>query len=107
MKVSITGDPICDHHFYRGLRDTPDSLEPRGLLTGQVGGGAILLHELVKTTLDRSTHCETKLGIILDHTALPAHYHAYCLWEPQLSNLLEKEDANKHTVWRSTEPPLG
>ena len=111
MKVTVLGDPLCDHNLYRGLRDTPDSSEVRGLWTKPTGGGVLLLQDLLKATLSKSSSCDVH-GIIADpavlSAALPGHYHSYCLWEPQISDLQEKDETRKkREVWRAAEPPLG
>jgi hypothetical protein len=48
-----------------------------------------------------------QLGLDVDSLKLPQHYHAYCLWEPQLSDLQEADDTKKRLIWRAAEPPLG
>ena len=127
MKITVLGDPICDHNFYRGLRPTPDSTEERGLCETHTEGGSMLLHSLIDKTLgicadqraaearkaqglppDQSPKCQVSFLPEIKCADLPARCHAFALWEPQPANLQEKdEEKKKLQVWRAAEPPLG
>ena len=45
--ISVSGDCVCDHHFYKGSRLTADSEGPRGFRAREICGGALLLKGLV------------------------------------------------------------
>lgn len=105
--ILVTGDPICDHNYYRGNRPTADSTEGRGFRLARTPGGALMLKDLIAKATALLAGWQTEFGLQLDHEALPQDYHAYCLWEPQLSNPTEKDEKKRFEVWRAVEPPLG
>jgi hypothetical protein len=53
--ILITGDPICDHNYYKGKRPSADSKELRGFRFTQEGGGALLLKKLIATVMTGSS----------------------------------------------------
>lgn len=104
--ILVTGDPICDHNYYRGNRSTADSPQKRGFRELKTPGGALMLMELIANTT-ASLGWQTEFGLEVDYEALPQDYHAYALWEPQLSNPAEKDESKRFEVWRAVEPALG
>lgn len=105
--VLVTGDPICDHNFYRGNRATADSSEERGVRLTKTPGGAFLLQELIAKTIAPLAGWQAEFGLELEVSNLPLDYHAFCLWEPQVSDPAEKDEKKRFEVWRAVEPPLG
>lgn len=105
--ILVTGDPICDHDYYRGNRATADSSEERGFRTIRTGGGALLLERLIQKTTEGLDGWTTTFGLQLNHESLPTHYHAFCFWEPQISDPNEKKEEKRFDVWRAVEPTLG
>lgn len=105
--ILVSGDPICDHNYYRGNRATADSSEERGFRLTRTAGGALMLGELIAQTTASLTGWRTEFGLELNYEDLPQEYHAYCLWEPQLSNPAERNERKRFEVWRAVEPPLG
>jgi len=105
--ILVTGDPICDHNYYRGNRATADSLEPRGFRFRRTGGGSLLLKDLVEKATADLDEWRTEFGLDSDFENLPSASHAFCIWEPQENDPNEKDSAKKHQVWRAVEPPLG
>lgn len=105
--VLVTGDPICDHNYYRGNRATADSAEERGFRLNRTPGGALLLHSLIAETIAPLAGWQAEFGLELTYTDLPLDYHAFCLWEPQVSDPDEKDESKRFEVWRAVEPPLG
>ena len=105
--ILVTGDPICDHNFYRGKRATVDSLNERGVTYTQTGGGALLLKDLISETMKGEKQGEqewvTEFGLDPDFFTLPSKHHAYCIWEPQSVG----GGKDKTEYWRTVEPPLG
>ena len=49
--ILVTGDPICDHNYYKGKRQTADSDEKRGFRYYRTGGGALLLKDLIAAAM--------------------------------------------------------
>lgn len=105
--ILVTGDPICDHNYYRGKRPTADSSHERGFRPTMTDGGALLLKELISKAIEPLTGWRTEFGLNLKLEDLPQDYHAYSLWEPQISNPTEKDEKKRFEVWRAVEPPLG
>jgi RyR domain len=105
--ILVTGDPICDHNYYRGNRSTADSPEKRGFRLTRTPGGALMLKELIAKATASLPGWRTEFGLKVNHETLPQDYHAYCLWEPQLSNPSEKDEKKRFEVWRAVEPTLG
>jgi hypothetical protein len=105
--ILVTGDPICDHSYYRGNRPTADSSEERGFRHTTTPGGALMLEKLIAEVTARWPGWRTEFGLNLDHYKLPQDYHSYCLWEPQLSDPAEKDEKKRFEVWRAVEPILG
>lgn len=103
----VTGDPICDHNYYRGNRSTADSPEARGFRFTRTAGGALMLKDLIAETTTSLPGWRTEFGLDVNHEALPQDYHAYCLWEPQLSDPTETDEKKRFEVWRAVEPALG
>lgn len=65
-----------------------------------------MLNELIKRAT-QPLGWQTEFGLQLNHEKLPQDYHAYCLWEPQVSNPTEKDEKKQFEVWRAVQPPLG
>ena len=105
--ILVTGDPICDHNYYRGHRATADSADERGFRLTRTRGGAILLNDLIVEATAQLEGWKTEFGLKVDHEELPQSYHAFCLWEAQVSNPFEKDAKKRVEVWRAVEPPLG
>jgi hypothetical protein len=105
--ILVTGDPICDHNYYKGKRLTADSDEKRGFRYYRAGGGALLLKDLIAATMKGEDQGEqewvTEFGLDPDFESLPLKYHSYCFWEPQAGG----GDKAKTEYWRAIEPPLG
>lgn len=106
MNITVLGDPILDHHLYRGRRATPDSAVPLGTMRREKPGGALLLCDLLKEVL-KPGGCSVAFGINTDPDRLPENYHAYAIWEPREADLAQKDEKKKHEVWRATAPPPG
>jgi hypothetical protein len=115
MKITVLGDPILDHNLYRGLRATTDSSQKLGTRFVTKPGGALLLYDLLENVLKMGDgescglahDCAVSFGLAVDAFVLPAHYHAYAVWEPQEADLTEKDEKKKHDVWRAASPPPG
>lgn len=128
--VLVTGDPVCDHDYYRGIRTAADSCEDLGFRVIRTGGGSLLQEMLIREVLQQAQARETgasakgaapatvngrnaekwesQFGLTLEYRALPSRYHAFALWEPQLRNPKEKDPKKqKERVWRAVEPLLG
>jgi hypothetical protein len=105
--ILVTGDPICDHNYYKGKRMTADSDEKRGFRFYRSGGGALLLKDLINKTMqaEKSDQLEwvTEFGMNPDFETLPMSYHSYCIWEPKQID----GGKGKAECWRTVEPPLG
>lgn len=102
-KILVTGDPICDHNYYKGRRPTADSEETRGFRYYRTGGGALLLKDLIAATMEEGKGDQgwvTEFGLDPDFESLPLKYHSYCIWEPTAG-------AEGTEYWRAIEPPLG
>jgi len=104
--ILVTGDPICDHNYYRGNRHTADSAEKRGFRFLHSGGGSLLLKELIETAISDLSEWKTEFGLDDDYMGLPPTYHAFCLWEPQVCPD-EGDDKKSVQVWRAVLPALG
>ena len=101
--ILVTGDCIWDHNFYKGDRDRADSESQLGFRVEESGGGALLLNNLVKTTVKDEEGWVTELGLEGEFDKLPKQFHAYCLWEPHEKDAKDK----KSKVWRTCDPPFG
>jgi len=101
--ILVTGDPICDHDYYKGKRQTADSDEKRGFRYYRSGGGALLLKDLIAAAMKGEQEWVTEFGLNPDFESLPWEYHSYCIWEPQAGG----GDKAKTEYWRAIEPPLG
>lgn len=101
--ILVTGDPICDHNYYKGKRHTADSDEKRGFRFHRAGGGALLLKDLIAATMKGEKEWITEFGLDPTFESLPLKYHSYCIWEPQAGG----GDKAKTEYWRAIEPPLG
>ena len=104
--ILVTGDPICDHNYYKGERPTATSDNPRGFRDAQEGGGALLLKKLIVATMGKEADCTTKFGLDERYRSLPLAYHSFCLWEPQIGNP-EADSREQIHYWRTVEPPMG
>lgn len=100
--ILVTGDPICDHNYYKGNRRTADSKEPRGFRFHRAGGGALLLNDLIAATMG-ADGWKTEFGLDPEYRTLPFNYHSFCFWEPRLA----EGDKGRTEYWRAVEPPLG
>jgi RyR domain/ATPase family associated with various cellular activities (AAA) len=108
MSILVTGDPICDCHFYSGERATADSPKARGFRISRINrGGALLLNDLIREVLDGHVQFTIEFGLDIDLEQLPSHYQGYCLWEPQIANPQEKDLSKQDHIWRASEPLLG
>lgn len=105
--ILVSGDCVCDHNYYKGKRPAADSPEARGFRVTETCGGALLLRDLVARTTSDLAGWETVFGQGPDFKTLPSEYHAFCLWEPQVSNPGSQNPAERIEVWRAVEPPLG
>lgn len=106
--ILVTGDPICDHHFYTGERATADSKKPRGFhVAAATGGGALLLHKLIQQVLKTEVAFDVQFGLKVKPAKLPSHYHSFCLWKPHVTNPKEKDEAKQARAWRAVQPLLG
>ncbi len=132
--ILVTGDPICDHNYYKGRRFSVVSDERRGFRSECFGGGALLLKELISRVIEAAEKAQTEadaqeqakagandktesakdardawqveFGLNEDFATLPTAYHSYCIWEPQDGP--KGLDSEKQTqFWRMIEPPLG
>ncbi len=105
--ILVTGDPICDHNYYKGKRLTADSGEKRGFRYYRAGGGALLLRDLIAATMTGEKPDDpewiAEFGLDPDFESLPLAYHSYCIWEPQAGG----GDKARTPYWRAIEPPLG
>jgi hypothetical protein len=101
--ILVTGDPICDHNYYKGNRQTADApMELLGFRFYRTGGGALLLKKLIAETMNADGWM-TEFGMDSNFQALPLSYHAFCFWEPR-----QLDSGNvKAEYWRTVEPPLG
>jgi len=104
--ILVTGDPICDHNYYKGKRRTADSIEPRGFRFTHEGGGALLLKNLIATVMREAAGWQVEFGLNEDFKTLPPAYHAFCIWEPQ-AGAIGGDSKNPPQFWRTLEPPLG
>ena len=112
--ILVTGDPICDHNYYKGQRFSVVSPERRGFREERVGGGALLLKDLLSTVIktaaeaqaDAQVNWQVKFGLNEDFKTLPAAYHSFCIWEPQ-DGPKDKDSEKPPQFWRMLEPPLG
>jgi hypothetical protein len=104
--ILVTGDPICDHSYYRGNRSTADSPESRGFRFFRTGGGALLLNDLIIKVMAGDSGWTTQFGLDSEYEAYPPAYHSFCLWEPQVGNP-EEESKKQIQFWRAVEPPYG
>jgi hypothetical protein len=105
--IHVTGDPICDHNYYQGLRPTADSPEQRGLRFFHSGGGALLTKDIIAAATKDLDGWKIEFGLNPDFKELPPAFHAFCLWEPQPYNVEEKDTKKGFDVWRAIEPPAG
>jgi hypothetical protein len=105
--ILVSGDCVCDHNYYKGKRPAADSRETRGFRVTETCGGALLLRDLIAQTTAGLAGWQTGSGYGPDFKTLPSEYHAFCLWEPQLSNPGSENPAERVEVWRAMEPPLG
>jgi len=101
--ILVTGDPICDHNYYKGKRYTADSNEIRGFREIQTGGGALLLKELIAATMQEESEWTTEFGLNADFKSLPLAFHSYCFWEPQPGG----NTKGQSEFWRAVVPQLG
>ena len=100
--ILVTGDPICDHNYYKGKRPSADSEEKPGFRFYRTGGGALLLKDLIGKTLSKDGW-RTEFGLKSGFESLPLNYHSFCFWES-----IEIDDGKgKAEYWRSVEPALG
>ena len=104
--VLVTGDPICDHNYYKGKRPTADSKENRGFQFSREGGGALLLKKLIANVMDGEADWKVEFGLNEDFETLPSAYHSFCFWEPQ-DGPTDDDSKNSPQFWRTQEPPLG
>lgn len=104
--ILVTGDPICDHNYYKGKRPTADSNESRGFRYFHEGGGALLLKKLIATVMEGKADWQVEFGLNEDFRSLPPAYHAFCIWEPQIGTT-GADPKNSPHFWRALEPPLG
>ena len=100
--ILVTGDPICDHNYYKGERRTADADDVRGFRYFRKGGGALLLRDLIARTMEGSGWT-TEFGLDPDFESLPGSCHAFSLWEPQLGG----DPKSEAKFWRAVEPPFG
>ena len=106
--ILVTGDAVCEHSYFKGKRDTADSIESPGFRFEHNGGGALLLKDLIKRATTGRGGWKTEFGLDDDFKSLPAAYHAYCLWEKLPATDPDAKGAGKQKlVWRALQPPLG
>lgn len=113
--VLVSGDCVCDHNVYMGKRPKANSPQSPGVRTRESCGGALLLKNLIaaviadpdvkKAEADKTEPDAWRVVFNAgqDLKKLPSHYHAFCLWEPQVVDPGNKDSE----VWRAVEPPLG
>lgn len=101
--ILVTGDPICDHNYYKGERPTADADNARGFRYYCKGGGALLLKDLIAKTMEGEAEWTTEFGLDPNFESLPLAYHAFCLWEPQIASP-DEGSKNQVLLWRSVEP---
>jgi hypothetical protein len=132
--ILVTGDPICDHNYYKGRRFSAVSPERRGFRATCVGGGALLVKELISKVIETAQEAQpmtdapaasrpvaddkaaparqargnwrVEFGLNEDFRTLPAAYHSFCIWEPQ-DGPEDKAGGKTPQFWRMLEPPLG
>ncbi len=104
--ILVTGDPICDHNYYKGKRPTADSNESRGFRYFHEGGGALLLKKLIANVMEGEADWQVEFGLNEHFKSLPPAYHAFCIWEPQVATI-GADSKNSPQFWRALEPPLG
>lgn len=126
--ILVTGDPICDHNYYKGVRSSAISPEQRGFREECMGGGALLLKDLIDKVIKKAAEAQAeakvdadgkaepaqqaqvnwqvKFGLNEDFKTLPSKYHSFCIWEP-LDGPKDKENAKPPQFWRMLEPALG
>jgi hypothetical protein len=110
--ILVTGDPVCDHNYYRGNRSAANAPDMPGFRVTETGGGAFLLKELIATLTDPNVTpnmagWHAVFGLDVDYKLLPPQHHSFCLWEPQISNPLEEDPDKQVKVWRTADPLLG
>jgi len=132
--ILVTGDPICDHNYYKGKRPTADSKEPRGFRSERVGGGSLLLKDQLvpviaaglkaqaeadaqakadaiakgedETARVARDDWQVEFGLNDDFRTLPSAYHSFCIWEP-LVGTTGADPKTSPLFWRTLEPALG
>lgn len=102
--ILVIGDPVCDHNFYKGERQSADALENiRGFRYDCIGGGALLVKKIIAETMQDAEEWTTEFGLNPHFESLPLTHHAFCCWEPQASGGGKSEVRH----WRAVEPPFG
>lgn len=124
--ILVTGDPICDHNYYKGKRPSAVSPEPRGFRSERVGGGALLLRNLIAQVIDAGVKAkaeamengnddtvettnddwQVEFGLNDDFRTLPSKFHSFCIWEP-LVGTTGADPKSSPLFWRMLEPALG
>lgn len=104
--VVVAGDPICDHNFYRGTRATADSKSTQGFEVEVTRGGALLLADIIGTTISDMPSWSVESACDVNFRRLPTAYHAYCLWEPHECQV-KSSVVPQVRVWRAAEPAFG
>jgi len=129
--ILVTGDPICDHNYYhKGQRLSVVSPERGGLRATCVGGGALLLKDLISKVIETKQEAQpttdapaasepaaddkaapakqardnwqVEFGLNEEFETLPADYHRFYIWEPQ-DGSEDKVSGKASQFWRVLE----
>ena len=104
--ILVTGDVVCDNNFYKGNRATADAVKNRGLKPVRSGGGALLVKDLIKHAISDQNAWSIKFDSKTDELSVAPDHHAFCLWEPRLS-FIDDKDKERAEVWQAVDPVLG